>query len=204
MSINNSIELPTKEEVYAQHNNNSKNINRQIPHFNNDDSKINIINNNKRSLLDPRLNHGPAPVFIPNQNIIPNPINQKDINVQINSNQINPNQINSNQINPNQINPNQINPNQINPNQNYQQNIYNNYQNPKMMPEYIPPVNQINIIQPVIVQSSYDQHNNINVRQEREEKKVFWCIIAHYLSIFFNRFLFYFCCLLIRYLRNFN
>ena len=56
-----------------------------------------------------------------------------------------------------------------------------------MMPEYIPPVNQINIIQPVIVQSSYDQHNNINVRQEREEKKVFWCIIAHYLSIFFNR-----------------
>ncbi len=180
MSINNSVDLPTKEEVYAQHNNNTQNINREVPHFNNDDSKINIINNNKRSLLDPRLNHGPAPVFIPNQNIIPNPINQNDINVRINSNQ-------------------------INPNQNYQQNINNNYyQNPQMMPEYIPPVNQINI-QPVIIQSSYDQHNNINIRQksvEKERKKVFWCIIAHYLSIFFSRFLFYFCCLIIRHLRN--
>ena len=182
--MENGADLPTKEEVDAQ-----QNINKPKSQFNNDDSKINIINNNK-TLLSRKVNAGPAPVFIPKEKEI-SEINSRDINIQIN-----PNQFNQMTNNPNQINQNYIYQNQMLQNQ----NINYVHQNPQVMPAYIPPPNQMNIIQPVIIQSSCNRQTNVNIRQREENIRDKACcfLIFFYISLFCRNFLFYLCCYLLK------
>ena len=215
-----SLDLPTKEEVLTQYNKN-KNITEkknEISQINNDDSKINIINK-KTSLLPSILNAPPPPSLNKNDHKIISPLNQNGNNNIINNNQNkfninnnpnhqininnNPNQfnINNNPNNPNhQFNNNNYQNNQSNIN-NYQPNFNNNfYQKP--MPNYNPNINQINVIQPVIVDSSYNNQNIVIERErERRRSRAICAIILFYLSWCFNHILFYLCCLIMRQFR---
>ena len=220
-----SLDLPTKEEVLTQYNKN-KNITEkknEIGQINNDDSKINIINK-KTSLLPSILNAPPAPSLNKNDHKIISPLNQNGNNIIINNS---PNQLNINNNPNNQFNSNN-NPNHqfnINNNPNYQFNNninqnnqfnINNYQNnqsninnykpnfnnnfyQKPMPNN-PNINQINVIQPVIVDSSYN-NQNIVIEREGRRSRAICAIILFYLSWCFNHILFYLCCLIIRQFR---
>jgi len=221
-----SLDLPTKEEVLAQSNKNNNNSEKknEIGQINNDDSKINIINK-KTSLLPSILNIPPAPSLNKNDHKIISPLNQNGNNIIINNNpnqsninnnpnhqfniNNNPNyQFNNNDNlnyqfinnnNPNyQFNNNNYQNNQSNIN-NYQSNFNNNfYQKP--MPNYNPNINQINVIQPVIVDSSYN-NQNIVIERERRRSRAICAIILFYLSWCFNHILIYLCCLIIRHFR---
>ena len=197
--MNNEIpDLPTKDEVEAH-----QKENKQKPQFN-DDSKINIINNNK-TLLSSKVNCSPAPINNLKKNEISNSIDSNSNDINYNSNQINQNNVFQNQITPN----NNFYPNQMNPNNNIYQNQMNpnnninyGYQNPQMMPVYQPHPNQMNILQPVIIQQSYNQQNNINIRKRVENirEQACCCLILFYLSLCFKKFLCFLCCYIISHL----
>ena len=173
-------DLPTKEEINANNNkiecenNNSHKI--ETPQLK-DESKINIINNQK-SVFRALSNNTPPPPFQNMENqprdmgIHVNPYNNvgynKNYNYDINNNQYN-NQYNRN--------------NQYNPNNNG-------------IPPAYPTYNQINYNQPVIVDSSY---NYKYVERERKEavKRAFCSACFFYLIWCFNHILFYLCCLIL-------
>ena len=193
-------DLPTKDEIDVRQNGK-----KQKPKIDNDDSKINIINNNK-TLLNQNMNGSAAPPFIPKKHKISNPINSNDINhnsndVNYNSNQINQNKNFQNQIYPNDnIYQNQINPNdniyqnQFNPNGNiYQNQFYPNggvnyeYQNPQEKTAYPPPQNHMNIVQPVIIQQSYNQQNIIRKNEGNIAEKACCYLVMFNLFMCFRK-----------------
>ena len=191
--MNNEIpDLPNKDEVEAH-----QNKNKQKPQLN-DDSKINIINNNK-TLLSSKMNCGPAPINNLKKKEISNSIDSNSNDISYNSNKINQNNVFQNQFFPNQMKANNnIYPNQITQNN----NINYGYQNPQMMPVYQPPHNEMNIIQPVIIQQSYNQQSNINIRKREENirEQACCCLILFYLSLCFKNFLCFLCCYIISHL----
>ena len=195
---NNIPDLPTKDEVDAR-----QNEKKQKPKFD-DDSKINIINNNK-TLLNKNINRGAAPPFIPKKQKISNSINSNDISYNSKDVNYNSNQINQNKNFQNQFNPNgNIYQNQIYPNDNIYQNQFNpngnvnyEYQNPQAMTAYPPPPNHMNIVQPVIIQQSYNQHNIIRKNEGNIAKKACCYLFIFNLFMCFRQFLFYLCCYII-------
>ena len=189
--LKSSLDLPTKEEISAHSKNNQNNNieeknSNEIRKINNDDSKINIINK-KTSLLPSISNKPPAPPLNKNEEQFIPPLNQNG-NHNINYNQ-------NNHFNINYIPKNDLDVN------NYQSNINNNNIYPQIMPNYNTNAKYINVVQPVIIDSSYNHPNVMRERQEREERRTFCAI---FLSWCFNYCLFFFCCLIIRQFRGNN
>ena len=201
-------DLPTKDEIDARPN--EKN---QKPQFDNDNSKINIINKNNKTLLNKNINRSAAPPFIPKKHKITNSTNSNEISSNSNDANYNSNQINQNKnfqnqiyqsdnIYQNKMYPNDnIYQNQINPNGNiYQNQIYPNgninyeYQNPQAMAPYPP---HMNIEQPVIIQQSYNQQNIIRKNEGDIAKKACCYLLIFNLFMCLRQFFFYLCCYII-------
>ena len=204
-------DLPSKEEIYNKPNKNQnnnisipQNINKENNKINNDDSKINIINN-QNSLLRSVHNRPPPPIANIYNNSNMNNINPNERNPQMNLNQNHHFNINNNPYNSynnNQIN---INSNQLNANIN---NVYNNGFNQnnnrgQPNPAYIPPTNQIPPIQPVYIKSSNYNYNVDRIKVEQEYRRSEFCaLLFFYCSWCATHILFYFCCLILRMFRR--
>jgi len=197
------VEYPSEEEIYKKQNLNQnnnisipQNINKENNKTNNDESKINIINN-KNSIFPTVQNKPPPP--------IPNIYNNSNMN-NFNPNERKP-QMNSNQnyhfnINNNQYN--SYNNNQININNNLYNNGFNQNNNMgQPIPTYIPPANQIPPVQPVYIEPSYDKYILEKKRAEKEYARSQFCNLCFfYCSWCATHILFYFCCLILRMFRS--